>query len=172
MQFLPDGAIADGPLYLNPTPNAGVEATHAYGAADLGVASQAIYGYGTDAFWVGLRARGTKQGKLPVQTNDVLLTIGARGWDGVEWLAVASSAALRFVAGENFVLGSHGTFLNIEQARNGQLNRTSVLQLNDSVTADDIIMRVFDVTAATLKRVSRGIADSGGAGFRLLRIPN
>lgn len=31
---------------------------------------------------------------------------------------------------------------------------------------------LFDVTAAQVVRVSRGAADSGGAGFRALRIPN
>lgn len=38
--------------------------------------------------------------------------------------------------------------------------------------ADSIGIVVFDFTGAAAKRVSRGIADSGGAGFRLLRIPN
>lgn len=44
--------------------------------------------------------------------------------------------------------------------------------LDNSVAANDTALVLWDVTAATLVRVSRGIADSGGAGFRLLRIPN
>lgn len=41
-----------------------------------------------------------------------------------------------------------------------------------SAMADDTGMLVYDVTAAALKRVSRGVVDSGGLGFRLLRIAN
>jgi len=37
---------------------------------------------------------------------------------------------------------------------------------------DDCCILVRDETAGALKRVSRGVVDSGGAGFRLLRIPN
>jgi hypothetical protein len=38
--------------------------------------------------------------------------------------------------------------------------------------ADDTTLLVLDITAGTVKRASRGAVDSGGAGFRLLRIPN
>lgn len=38
--------------------------------------------------------------------------------------------------------------------------------------ADSIALEVFDVTAAGTASVTRGAANSGGAGFRLLRVPN
>lgn len=41
-----------------------------------------------------------------------------------------------------------------------------------SAVADDVRMLVWDVTAAVIKRVSRGAIGSGGVGFRLLRIVN
>lgn len=41
-----------------------------------------------------------------------------------------------------------------------------------SATAGDTRFLLYDVTAATLKRVSVGASDSGGAGFKLLRVPN
>ncbi|HEX8747370.1 MAG TPA: hypothetical protein VF717_09225 [Pyrinomonadaceae bacterium] len=41
-----------------------------------------------------------------------------------------------------------------------------------SATAGDTRFLVYDVSAGALVRVSRGAADSGGVGFRLLRIPN
>lgn len=50
--------------------------------------------------------------------------------------------------------------------------QTEVFRLDGSVAADETPLLLYDVTAGTLKRVSRGAADSGGAGFRLLRIPN
>lgn len=38
--------------------------------------------------------------------------------------------------------------------------------------AGEVNLMLYDVTAATLQRVSIGANDSGGAGFRVLRIPN
>lgn len=50
---------------------------------------------------------------------------------------------------------------------------TDVMKLNIFGTAaNDTAMMLYDVTAGTLQRVTIGIANSGGAGFRLLRIPN
>lgn len=46
------------------------------------------------------------------------------------------------------------------------------LQVDGSTTANDTAMLLWDVNSGTLKRVSVGAADSGGAGFRLLRIVN
>jgi hypothetical protein len=45
-------------------------------------------------------------------------------------------------------------------------------RFDPSVTGDDTRLLVFDVTAGTLVRVSRGAVDTGGVGFRVLRIPN
>ena len=45
-------------------------------------------------------------------------------------------------------------------------------QFDGSTTADETRFLLWDVTSGTLKRVSRGAADSAGTGFRTLRIPN
>lgn len=54
------------------------------------------------------------------------------------------------------------------------LIRSSIetLRVDASAVADDIRLMLFDVTAATLKRVSRGAVDSGGTGFRSLNVAN
>ncbi len=49
---------------------------------------------------------------------------------------------------------------------------TTAASFDSSSTADDTRMQLYDVTAGALVRVSRGAADSGGVGFRALRIPN
>lgn len=41
-----------------------------------------------------------------------------------------------------------------------------------SAVADNIYMKVYDFSAGALVQVSRGASGSGGAGFRLLRVPN
>jgi hypothetical protein len=45
-------------------------------------------------------------------------------------------------------------------------------RIDTTSTARDTALMVYDVDNNTLERVTVGIADSGGAGFKLLRIPN
>lgn len=45
-------------------------------------------------------------------------------------------------------------------------------RFDDSAVAGDTRFLLWDVTAGALVRVTRGAADSGGAGFRVLRVPN
>jgi hypothetical protein len=50
--------------------------------------------------------------------------------------------------------------------------REPSVRIDAAGTADDTRLMLYDVSAGTLKRVSRGPRDSGGKGFRALRIPN
>jgi hypothetical protein len=52
-----------------------------------------------------------------------------------------------------------------------QTARTGV-RVQESTTADDTYLVLWDVTAGALVRVSRGAAGSGGGATRLLRVPN
>lgn len=60
------------------------------------------------------------------------------------------------------------TFNNLSFSAGG----VTVLRVDNSSTAGNTRMFVYDVDNATLERVTVGIADSGGAGFKVLRIPN
>jgi len=51
-------------------------------------------------------------------------------------------------------------------------NGTAALQIDNSPVANNTRLLLWDVSAGAFVRVSRGAADSGGVGFRLLRIPN
>ena len=46
------------------------------------------------------------------------------------------------------------------------------LRVDDSAVAGDTRFMIYDVDNATLERVTVGAADSGGLGFKVLRIPN
>lgn len=46
------------------------------------------------------------------------------------------------------------------------------LAVDWSGTAGETRLMLWDVSAGTMVRVTRGAADSGGTGFRVLRIPN
>jgi hypothetical protein len=52
-----------------------------------------------------------------------------------------------------------------------QTSRTG-FRMSPSVTAGQTDIMVYDVDNATLERVTVGAADSGGVGFKVLRIPN
>lgn len=49
---------------------------------------------------------------------------------------------------------------------------TNAVTFDANATANETRMLLWDVTAGSFRRVSIGAADSGGAGFRVLRIPN
>lgn len=51
-------------------------------------------------------------------------------------------------------------------------NTADILKVDESAVADDVRLLLWDVTAGTLKHVTRGAVDSGGVGFRALRIAN
>lgn len=68
-----------------------------------------------------------------------------------------------------------GIILRVGQAQGaGNTQHVQVVGavIVESTTADDTYLQIFDFTAGALKRVSRGIANSGGVGFRALVIPN
>ena len=48
----------------------------------------------------------------------------------------------------------------------------SGVESDNSVVAGNTRLLVFDVDNNTVERVTVGIADSGGVGFKILRIPN
>jgi hypothetical protein len=78
----------------------------------------------------------------------------------------ASALVLRAIAGSQLhyipSAASYRWFINsIEQ-----------FKVDDNATAGNTRFLIYDVDNGTLERVSVGIADSGGAGFKVLRIPN
>lgn len=54
----------------------------------------------------------------------------------------------------------------------GTTTITNSAQFDSNATAAETRMLLYDVDNATLERVSVGAADSGGVGFKVLRIPN
>ncbi len=51
-------------------------------------------------------------------------------------------------------------------------NNEPGIKADHSTTAGDTRLLLWDVTAGSLRRVTIGANDSGGAGYRVLRIPN
>ena len=55
---------------------------------------------------------------------------------------------------------------------NLDIGGTVTARFDEDSTATNTRFMIYDVDNATLERVSVGVADSGGVGFKLLRIPN
>lgn len=49
---------------------------------------------------------------------------------------------------------------------------STVIKVDDDSTAGNTRLYLYDVDNGQLERVSVGAADSGGAGYKVLRIPN
>ena len=98
----------------------------------------------------------------PVETNvtsRVALVADAGATNGLTFLAQIAGQTI------DFYMAMNGS-VRINVGTN------TVGQFDNSVTADDTRFLLWDVTAGTLVRVSRGAVDTGGVGFRVLRIPN
>jgi hypothetical protein len=54
----------------------------------------------------------------------------------------------------------------------GSTGFTEKLRVDNTTTAGDTALLLYDVDNGTMERVTVGIADSGGVGFKVLRIPN
>lgn len=74
---------------------------------------------------------------------------GAAEWNGADCFAIARVAAGGTVTSPSFKM-----------------------KVDDSSTATHTSLLLYDVDNGTLERVTVGAADSGGAGFKVLRIPN
>jgi hypothetical protein len=70
----------------------------------------------------------------------------------------------------NMIMSSLDTFGDSEI--NWNLDGNNIMRLDESTTAGDTRFMIYDVDNATLERVTVGVADSGGVGFKVLRIPN
>jgi len=74
---------------------------------------------------------------------------------------------------QNYVTGN---YINIDQTGTGfiqmAVNGAASARVDASTTATHTRFLIYDVDNATLERVTVGAADSGGVGFKVLRIPN
>lgn len=102
--------------------------------------------------------------------NDIASTVEF----GIRGSARASYGAL--VAGDGYFYSDNSITIMADDA-SGTVKITAggnveKARVDATAVADETSLMLWDVNSGTLKRVSVGIADSGGVGFRLLRIPN
>jgi hypothetical protein len=154
--------------------------------------------FGTQAFE---RARITAGGDVGIGTASpaarLHLAIETAGTNDIAEVArvqrnTSGTAAVGLGAGLNFVLeradgvadlaarvssvwsnatsGVAAGYLRFDTATNGAF--TERLRVDTTTTAGQTALLLWDVDNGTLERVTVGAADSGGVGFKVLRIPN
>lgn len=92
-------------------------------------------------------------------------TFGKAGASYAGYRALAASDAYLY-SQNDIALQADGTKvkLGVGTAESGEFDNNS--------TSGETRFLLYDVTAGTLKRVSVGAADSGGSGYKVLRVPN
>ena len=96
----------------------------------------------------------------------------------LESAAAGDGAILTLTASDNFQIKNDVSAKSMQylQAGTGQhqflTNSVERARLDSTSTAGQTALLLYDVDNATLERVTVGAADSGGSGFKVLRIPN
>lgn len=117
-----------------------------------------------------LRADGT--GGSTLQSS--LATINDSGDIAANKLVLSGTANNMLQLFPNYYIGiGAGSLLYEAEGKHSfQVGGVANVEVDGSSTAGNTRLLVWDVDNATLERVSVGAADSGGAGFKCLRIPN
>lgn len=108
---------------------------------------------------------GTITGDAGIKANGV--GVG----DGGFWEVGAAGSELEqrlTNTGGGFAFAMLGSSTNFSVSPQG----VEAFRIDANAVAGNTRMMLWDVNNGTLERVSVGVDDSGGAGFRLLRIPN
>lgn len=109
-------------------------------------------------------------GAVNVPNNQAIGTKAAAGTVGGQLLQTAADNLQlnSLVSGKGLQLQQTGAAGVIQLVVDGVI----VTQVDKSATATHTRILLYDVDKAVLSRVTVGINDSGGAGFKLLRVPN
>lgn len=81
-------------------------------------------------------------------------------------------AEIQVTASENWSTTNKGAQIDFTTTPLASTAQATAARFDGSTTAGDTRFMVYDVDNGTLERVTVGAANSGGAGFKLLRIPN
>jgi hypothetical protein len=114
-------------------------------------------------------ANGTPGSHTVVSNGDLLLQILATGSDGSDFEAAAAiEARVDGSPGNNDMPGR----IALLATPDGTTTPREGLRVDGTTTATNTALMIYDVDNATLERVTVGSANSGGSGFKVLRIPN
>lgn len=152
-----------------------------------GTASVPAYAFLNDTNTGIFRVSSDKIGITAGSTSQIELTAGqlqfsafANGADQYVGITSATNMDIKCIGGGvgtvNIFGGTGAGQIKLDPGTTGnvlvRINSIDSFKVDNSTTAGQTRMLVYDVDNATLERVTVGAADSGGAGFKVLRIPN
>jgi hypothetical protein len=180
---------AAGPLYWGTSAGNGALNAINNGSGVVPISIESTYA----SSMLGIKVNSTTSGEGPRigftrnnQVNSSLygaLTAGQQlfeilggGFFGTLSSEYATSASIEAAVASNWASGDTSSGLRFKVTPKGSSSRTPLMELQPATTpsTDDtaLLLYRFDGSAWTAKRVVIGAADSGGAGFRVLRVPN
>ena len=175
IQFLDQLGTGWGSLILGPASTSGLRITNGLSATAIWIRT------GDDSGW-----RGVSCGSTDNVTNGVALGLAVIHetpgtpttffGTGITFQGT-STTTLNNVMGSYRIYWTDATHatrsaqVGIAVVQNAATENFAAL-FDRSATAGDTGLSVWDATAGSVVRVTRGAVDSGGVGFRLLRIPN
>lgn len=116
-------------------------------------------------------SRGTQNSPTATQNGDFLGSNFGKGRGNAGSYLSGAGAGFIFVATQAYTT-TGGARIDLYATEDSQSSVTKVVTLDKPTTATQTALMLWDVDNATLERVTVGAADSGGAGFKVLRIPN
>jgi len=135
-----------------------------------------IYFDGTDA----IIANGS--GKFYIRGTLVIDTPAAIKLDGADGSVAAGDVGLAEAGGTLSLSSRDSVLVAIDNDNDSttasftiqrkDMGNISLFQITEAASSGETLMLVYDVDNASLERVSVGAADSGGSGYKVLRIPN
>jgi hypothetical protein len=165
-------ATADAQTLPHADARAVVSAQSAAPESSTGASFAAVaYGTGVTAGLRGMHARGTPASRTATQSGDMLGFLAGHGFTGSAWTSAANALVAAY-AQENFTGSANGARVSVETTPNGSATRAEAARFDGNATAGETRFMLYDVDNGTLERVSVGAADSGGVGYKVLRIPN
>jgi hypothetical protein len=116
-------------------------------------------------------SRGTQASPTATQNGDFLGSNFGKGRGSAGAYLSNAGAGFIFVATEAYTT-TGGARIDLYATADGASSVAKVAQFDKPATATQTGLMLWDVDNNTLERVTVGAADSGGAGFKVLRIQN
>lgn len=149
-----------------------VRVTRPYGRLKFVMSTQSDYGPDSSIFVLARNRGASGAAATPPLSADVLGTLQFGAMNGA---SDVNGAFIRGIAIQNWTYGSaEGSRLEFYVKANSTTSFTKALQLDHPASADQagMMVAVNRAGTVTLSQVTIGAADSGGAGYRALRVPN
>jgi hypothetical protein len=117
------------------------------------------------------RSQGTAASPTATQSTNIIGSFGAHGY-GATAYGVNAGAGFNIIASENWTDAAMGAYISLLASPNGTTIVAEKVRVDCPTTATHTSLMLYDVDNNTVERVTVGAADSGGVGFKVLRIPN